>query len=214
MPHPLPASLWALPDMHAGDKPLQLVSARDLGLAAAACLQQRERFAGQAIPLAADALTPLQLCAVFSAAQGGAPVKHSRPPAWLFWLLNRCVWACVRRRSVGGSRSQPLLLRAPALGPARPDLNPPPPPPPPHTRTCRDLWRIVRFLSTSGYQADVAACRADFPGARDACSEGTWGCPSPFTPALHEPHCCPPPAMRMPHQSVVAAPPPTRHADV
>lgn len=28
----------------------------------------------------------------------------------------------------------------------------------------RDLWRITRFLRTTGYQADLAACRQDFPG--------------------------------------------------
>ena len=66
-----------------------MVSARDLGLAAALCLQQPAAFVGRTIPLAADELTPAEMCATFSVAQGGAPVKHSCPPAWLFWLLSR-----------------------------------------------------------------------------------------------------------------------------
>jgi hypothetical protein len=39
--------------------------------------------------LAGDELTPLQMSQAFSAAQGGLPVKHSCPPAWLFWFLSK-----------------------------------------------------------------------------------------------------------------------------
>ncbi|KAI8463515.1 MAG: hypothetical protein J3K34DRAFT_475157 [Monoraphidium minutum] len=98
------------------DRTLQLVSARDMGLAAAAAFRDPASFAGRHLPLAGDELTPPQMCAAFGAAQGGAPVKHSSPPAWLFWFLSR------------------------------------------------DLWRITRFLRDTGYQADVAACRAAVPG--------------------------------------------------
>lgn len=75
----------------AGDRPLQLVAARDLGLAAAIAFTSSSvsDWAGRCIPLAGDELTPLQMCEAFSAAQGGMPVKHSSPPAWLFWFLSR-----------------------------------------------------------------------------------------------------------------------------
>lgn len=74
-----------------GDKPLQLVAARDVGLAAANALSSSDPhgWAGQRLPLAGDELTPLQMCAAFSKAQGGMPVKHSSPPAWIFWFLSR-----------------------------------------------------------------------------------------------------------------------------
>jgi hypothetical protein len=75
----------------AGDRPLQLVAARDVGLAAATALTSSSPrdWAGQRLPLAGDELTPLQMCEAFSKAQGGMPVKHSCPPAWLFWFLSR-----------------------------------------------------------------------------------------------------------------------------
>jgi uncharacterized protein YbjT (DUF2867 family) len=73
------------------DRPLQLVAARDVGLAAATAITSADpaAWAGRRMPLAGDELTPLQMCAAFSAAQGGAPVRHSNPPAWLFWFLSR-----------------------------------------------------------------------------------------------------------------------------
>eukprot|EP00878_Enallax_costatus_P000843 GHUV01000969.1.p1 GENE.GHUV01000969.1~~GHUV01000969.1.p1 ORF type:complete len:375 (+),score=124.40 GHUV01000969.1:138-1262(+) len=115
-----------------GDQPLQLVAARDLGLAAATAFtsSSMSEWAGQRIPLAGDELTPLQMCDAFSAAQGGMPVKHSSPPAWIFWFLSR------------------------------------------------DLWRITRFLRETGYKADVASCRAMFPGMftfADFLAASCWG---------------------------------------
>lgn len=95
---------------------MQLVAARDIGLAAAVALQQPKSFANRSIEVAGDELTPQQMCAAFAAAQG-APVRHSRPPAWLFWLLGN-----------------------------------------------KDLFNIIRFLEKEGFHADVAACRATFPG--------------------------------------------------
>jgi len=103
---------WSTPS----DKPLQLLAARDLGLAAGYVLQDPGTWSGRALELAGDELTPAQMCDAFSKAQGGAPVRHSRPPLWPFWLLNK------------------------------------------------DLWRIAKFYSEKGYSADVAACRAAFPG--------------------------------------------------
>jgi uncharacterized protein YbjT (DUF2867 family) len=81
-----------------GDRPLQLVAARDLGLAAATAFTSSSvsEWAGRCLPLAGDELTPRQMCEAFSAAQGGMPVKHSSPPAWLFWFLSRDLWRITR----------------------------------------------------------------------------------------------------------------------
>ncbi|KAG2447002.1 hypothetical protein HYH02_008156 [Chlamydomonas schloesseri] len=119
---------WSSP----GDRPIQLVAARDLGLAAGSLLaaggaqMPSAAAAGtaaggggalrlRAIELAGDELSPEQMCAAFSKVQC-APVRHNRAPAWPFWFL------------------------------------------------ARDVWRISRFLTERGYQADVAACRRQFPG--------------------------------------------------
>lgn len=76
------------------DRPLQLVAARDVGLAAANALSSKDpsSWAGRRLPLAGDELTPLQMCEAFSKAQGGMAVKHSSPPAWIFWFLSRDLW--------------------------------------------------------------------------------------------------------------------------
>jgi uncharacterized protein YbjT (DUF2867 family) len=68
-----------------------LVAARDVGLAAANALSSKDpsAFAGRIMPLAGDELTPLQMAAAFSKAQGGMHIKHSSPPAWIFWFLSR-----------------------------------------------------------------------------------------------------------------------------
>lgn len=93
-------------------RPLQLVAARDVGLAAANAISSADpgSWAGQRIPLAGDELTPLQMCAAFSKAQGGMPVKHSSPPAWIFWFLSRCVcvwvWVCWGRGACCAARRQ------------------------------------------------------------------------------------------------------------
>lgn len=63
-----------------------------MGLAAATAFKDPAAFAGRNIPLAGDELTPVQMCAAFAAAAGGgAAVRHSAPPAWLFWFLSRWV---------------------------------------------------------------------------------------------------------------------------
>ena len=44
----------------------------------------------------------------------------------------------------------------------------------------RDLWRITNFLRTTGYQADPAACRQQFPGLltfADFLAATGWGDP-------------------------------------
>jgi len=83
---------WLPPlSLLADDRPLQLVAARDVGLAAATALTSSSTadWAGRRMTLAGDELTPLQMSQAFSAAQGGLPVKHSCPPAWLFWFLSK-----------------------------------------------------------------------------------------------------------------------------
>jgi hypothetical protein len=149
------------------DVPVHLVAARDLGRAVAYALREPARYASmRALPLAGDALTPRQLCAAFERAarewvkeQGqeqearraasppssssssppataavATTVTQSRPPAWLFWLVNR------------------------------------------------DLYRIVRFLSTPpGYGVDVQRAREAVPGllSFDAFLRATrWADPS------------------------------------
>lgn len=87
--HPCVMCATACGRVVAGDHPLQLVAARDVGFAAARVFQNPEPFVGRWIPLAGDQLTPVQMCEAYSRAQGGVPVKHSHPPAWLFWFLSR-----------------------------------------------------------------------------------------------------------------------------
>ncbi|KAG2432221.1 hypothetical protein HXX76_009140 [Chlamydomonas incerta] len=121
------AFTWSSP----GGRPIQLVAARDLGLAAGTLLAAggvevppAAAAAGEggapalrlrSIELAGDELSPEQMCATFAKVQG-SPVRHNRAPAWPFWFL------------------------------------------------ARDVWRISKFLTERGYQADVAACRQQFPG--------------------------------------------------
>jgi hypothetical protein len=77
-----------------------------MGTAAAAAFRDPSRFAGRNIPLAGDELTPLQMCEAFAAAQGGGPVKHSCPPAWLFWFLSK--WVSSTSRPLWGKGHSPL----------------------------------------------------------------------------------------------------------
>lgn len=105
-----PALLRVLLVLLLACRPLQLVAARDVGLAAANAISSADpgSWAGQRIPLAGDELTPLQMCAAFSKAQGGMPVKHSSPPAWIFWFLSRCVCGvCVCLAGGGGLLGSP-----------------------------------------------------------------------------------------------------------
>ncbi len=60
-----------------------------MGYAAAAAFRNPSAFAGRHIPLAGDELTPGQMCDAFARAQGVEAVKHSNPPAWLFWFLSK-----------------------------------------------------------------------------------------------------------------------------
>jgi len=70
------------------DRPLHLVSTKDVGRVAAAIMRQRERYVGRAIELAGDVLTPEKMATVFSQVQH-QPVKHQEVPPWIFLLLLR-----------------------------------------------------------------------------------------------------------------------------
>ncbi|GAB4821514.1 hypothetical protein N2152v2_008560 [Parachlorella kessleri] len=70
------------------DRPIQLVSVKDLGKLAVRALARPSQFAGQFIPLAGDELTPRQLSEAFSAAQGSQVSFHELPP-WPLLLFCR-----------------------------------------------------------------------------------------------------------------------------
>lgn len=70
------------------DRPLHLVSTKDVGRVAAVVMQQGDRYRGRAIELASDILTPQQMAAVFSKVQQQT-VKHQEIPPWIFLLLWR-----------------------------------------------------------------------------------------------------------------------------
>jgi hypothetical protein len=97
-------------------------------------------------------MTPVQMAAAFAAAQGAAGgVKHSSPPAWLFWIFSRHaagagggVWGSIRatrrvcppRAAAAAPHSRlprlsPLPIPTPTLTPTpTPPLQPTPNPPP------------------------------------------------------------------------------------
>jgi uncharacterized protein YbjT (DUF2867 family) len=98
------------------DKPLHLVTTKDLGRIAAYVIQHPDRYIGREIELAGDRLTPKQMAAEFSQVQG-KPVVHQEVPAWIFLLLFR-----------------------------------------------KSLFDLIQWYRKQGYQADVEALQAEFPG--------------------------------------------------
>lgn len=70
------------------DRPLHLVSVKDVGRVAAYVMQHGGNYIGQAIELASDVLTPQQMATFFSQVQGQT-VKHQELLAWLFLLFGR-----------------------------------------------------------------------------------------------------------------------------
>eukprot|EP00983_Pelagomonas_calceolata_P065252 1148507-Pelagomonas_calceolata.AAC.1 len=156
---------WSTPP----EKPIQFLAARDIGLAAGYALSDPKSWAGKSLELAGDELTPLQLCEVFSQAQGGMPVKLNRPPQWPMWFLSRDLWRCVRAYSRGRERDMCARHEFPSgvqwvSIPCVPDVS---------SRDNRAvaaaflyalLYRIMNFFSTKGYSADVTKCRQLFPG--------------------------------------------------
>jgi uncharacterized protein YbjT (DUF2867 family) len=70
------------------NKPLHLITTKDLGRVAAFVMKHRSRYVGQAIELAGDVLTPQQMAEAFSKAQN-RPVVYREIPPWFFLLLFR-----------------------------------------------------------------------------------------------------------------------------
>lgn len=97
------------------DRPLHLITTKDMGRIAAEVMKKADEYIGQEIELAGDVLTPLQMAQDFSTAQE-MPVAYKEIPAWLFLLLGR-----------------------------------------------RELFTLIRWYRTKGYQADVKHLRAEFP---------------------------------------------------
>jgi uncharacterized protein YbjT (DUF2867 family) len=70
------------------NKPLHLITTKDMGRVAAYVMKHPSKYIGRDIELAGDVLTPKQLAEAFSKAQG-IPVVHKEVPAWIFLLLFR-----------------------------------------------------------------------------------------------------------------------------
>ena len=70
------------------DKPIHLITTKDMGRVAAYVIKHPSKYIGQEIELAGDVLTPNQMTEAFSNAQG-IPVVYKETPAWIFLLLFR-----------------------------------------------------------------------------------------------------------------------------
>ncbi len=70
------------------DKPLYLITTKDMGRIAAYVMKHSSEYLGREIELAGDVLTPKQMAEEFSRAQG-RPVVHKEVPSWIFLLLFR-----------------------------------------------------------------------------------------------------------------------------
>lgn len=70
------------------DKPLHLITTKDMGRVAAQVMKHRAQYVGQEIELAGDVLTPQQMAEAFSVVQG-KPVVYKEIPPWIFLLLFR-----------------------------------------------------------------------------------------------------------------------------
>ena len=99
------------------DKPLHLITTKDMGRVAAYMMKHPSKYIGKEIELAGDMLTPQQMAEAFSKVQG-MPVVYKEIPAWIFLLLLR-----------------------------------------------RELFALIMWYRTKGYQADVKYLREEeFPG--------------------------------------------------
>ena len=99
------------------DKPLHLITTKDMGRVAAYMMKHPSKYIGKEIELAGDMLTPQQMAEAFSKVQG-MPVVYKEIPAWIFLLLLR-----------------------------------------------RELFALIVWYRTKGYQADVKYLREEeFPG--------------------------------------------------
>lgn len=70
------------------NRPLHLITTKDMGRIAAYVMQYPETYLGRSIELAGDLLTPIQMAEAFSKAQG-SPVVYKEIPPWIFLLLFR-----------------------------------------------------------------------------------------------------------------------------
>ncbi|MBW4491361.1 MAG: NmrA/HSCARG family protein [Trichocoleus desertorum ATA4-8-CV12] len=70
------------------DKPLHLITTKDMGRVAAHVMKHRSQYVGRAIELAGDVLTPQQMAEAFSVVQR-KPVVYKKVPPWIFLLLFR-----------------------------------------------------------------------------------------------------------------------------
>ncbi|MBE9160320.1 NmrA/HSCARG family protein [Nodosilinea sp. LEGE 06152] len=115
------------------DRPLHLITTKDMGRVAAYVMQHRSEYVGKDIELAGDVLTPKQMAAAFANAQGSS-VAYKEVPPWIFLLLFR-----------------------------------------------KSLFDLIQWYRKQGYQADVSALRAEFPGLlttfADFLEETRWANP-------------------------------------
>lgn len=70
------------------DKPLHLITTKDMGCVAAYVMKHPSQYIGREIELAGDMLTPIQMAEAFSKVQQ-MPVVYKEIPAWIFLLLLR-----------------------------------------------------------------------------------------------------------------------------
>ncbi|MDX2213785.1 MAG: NmrA family NAD(P)-binding protein [Oculatellaceae cyanobacterium bins.114] len=70
------------------DRPLHLITTKDMGRVAAHVMKHRSQYVGQAIELAGDVLTPKQMAEAFARAQRRLVIYQEIPP-WIFLLLFR-----------------------------------------------------------------------------------------------------------------------------
>lgn len=106
------------------DRPLHLITTKDMGRIAAYVMKNPCKYIGQEIEIAGDVLTPRQLADAFSKAQG-IRVVHKEIPPWIFILFFR-----------------------------------------------KELFDLIQWYRTKGYQADVKRLREEeFPGLLTTFSE-------------------------------------------
>lgn len=70
------------------DRPLHLITTKDMGRVAAYVIKHRSEYVGKDIELAGDVLTPKQMAEAFANAQR-IPVAYKEVPPWIFLLLFR-----------------------------------------------------------------------------------------------------------------------------
>lgn len=68
------------------DKPLHLITTKDMGRVAAYAIKHPDKYIGKEIELAGDVLTPSQMAIAFSKVQK-TKVVHKEVPPWIFLLL-------------------------------------------------------------------------------------------------------------------------------